>query len=118
MSTFNQPITVSNPDSGVSREIDAIVDTGPFFTTLPKRVLAELGVEPNDKQRFRVPDGRIVEMELGEARVRINGKSVATIIAFGEGDGPILLGAYTLEGLAYAVDPRGERLVPRSVLPL
>ena len=118
MSTFNQSITVSNPDNGVSREIDALVDTGAFFTTLPKGVLAELGVEPNDTQRFRVADGRIVEMDIGEARVQINGKSVTTIIAFGEDNGPTLLGAYTLEGLAFAVDPHSERLLPREVLPL
>ena len=118
MSTFSLPITVSNPSNGESLSVEALVDTGAFFTTLPKQALENLGVEPNDTQRFRVADGRIVEMDIGEARVQINGKSVTTIVAFGEDNGPNLLGAYTLKGLAYAVDPRDERLVPREILPL
>lgn len=31
---------------------------------------------------------------------------------FGEDDSPPVLGAYTLEGLALAVDPLNQRLVP------
>ncbi len=118
MSTFNHPMTVSNPASGESREIEALVDTGAFYTTLPKHVLEELGVEPTRTRRFRVADGRVVSMDIGEARVQIDGEIVTTIVAFGENGGPTLLGAYTLEGLALAVDPFGERLVPREVLPL
>ncbi len=118
MSTFSCPITITDMNGGEAREVEALVDTGAFYTTLPRNVLSELGVEPNATQRFRVADGRIVYFSLGEARVQVNGKSVATIVAFGEEGGPTLLGAYTLEGLAMAVDPFAERLVPRDVLPL
>lgn len=34
----------------------------------------------------------------------------------GEDDGPPLLGAYTLEGLALAVDPVEQRLAPSSLI--
>lgn len=118
MGTFSYPITIAGPNGGPSREIEAIVDTGAFYTTLPKQVLAALGVEPSGTRRFRVADGRIVNMDIGEARVQIDGEVVTTIVAFGENSGPTLLGAYTLEGLALAVDPFGERLIPREVLPL
>ena len=36
---------------------------------------------------------------------------MTTIVVFGEDDAPPLLGAYTLKGLALAVDPEAQRLV-------
>ena len=51
-------------------------------------------------------------MDYGEARASINGESVTTLVVFGRDEAPALLGAYTLEGLALAVDPVEQRLVP------
>ena len=39
-----------------------------------------------------------------------------TLVVFGEDDGPALLGAYTLEGLALAVDPVEQQLVPTQLI--
>jgi len=39
-----------------------------------------------------------------------------TIVVFGEDEAPPLLGAYTLEGLALAVDPTSQRLVPTHMI--
>lgn len=44
------------------------------------------------------------------------GRAVPTIVAFGNDDGPVLLGAYTLEGMELMVDPLGEQLVPQGPL--
>ena len=55
-------------------------------------------------------------MDYGEARASINGESVTTLVVFGEDEGPALLGAYTLEGLALAVDPVEQRLVPTHLI--
>ena len=118
MSTFSYTISIAGQTGGDARIVDAIVDTGAFYTTLPTQLLAELGVEPSASRRFRVADGRIVDMHIGEARIQIDVQSVTTIVAFGEDRGPSLLGAYSLEGLALSVDPLGERLTPREVLPL
>lgn len=118
MSTFNQRITIADPASGVSREIDALVDTGAFFTTIPGQVLRELGVEPTDRRRFTMADGRFVDMGIAEVKVSVNGGQITTIVAFGPDDGLSLLGAYTLEGLTLVVDPSGKRLVPQEMLTL
>ena len=67
-------------------------------------------------RRFLLADGRRVEMEYGQAWATIDGESVVTIVAFGEDNAPPLLGAYTLEGLALAVDPSSQRLVPASLI--
>lgn len=118
MSTFNQSITVTDPASGKSREIDALVDTGAFFTTLPAQMLNELGIEPTGRRRFPFADGRRVDLAIGQARVTIDDEQVTTIVAFGEDDGPSLLGTYTLSGLILVVDPLNQRLIPSDILTL
>jgi clan AA aspartic protease len=115
MGTFSHTIEIADLDNRHSRQIDAIVDTGAFYTTLPRAVLEELGVEPLGTRRFQLADGKLVEMDYGQAWVTVEGERVITIVAFGSDEGPMLLGAYTLEGLALAVDPVGERLIPREL---
>ena len=68
------------------------------------------------KRRFLPADGRGIEMDYGEARATVDGESVTTLVVFGEDDAPALLGIYTLEGLALAVDPVEQRLVPTHLI--
>ena len=116
MGTFTWPLRISSMDGQHSLDIKATVDTGAFYTTIPARLLRELGVEPMGKRRFLLADGRRVEMEYGRAWATIDGESEVTIVAFGEDNAPPLLGAYTLEGLALAVDPSSQRLVPANLI--
>ena len=55
-----------------------------------------------------------MDADIDEARVTVNGESVTTRVVFGEDDAPWLLGAYTLEGLALAVDAVDQRLTPAA----
>ena len=103
-------------DGQQSRDIEATVDTGAAYTTLPAPLLRELGVEPRGKRRFLLADGRRVEMDYGEVRATVDGENVTTLVVFGEDNAPALLGAYTLEGLALAVDPVEQRLVPTHLI--
>ena len=116
MGTFTWPLRISSMDGQHSLEIEATVDTGAFYTTIPARQLRELGIEPMGSRRFLVADGRRVEMEYGRAWATIDGESEVTIVAFGEDNAPPLLGAYTLEGLALAVDPSAQRLIPANLI--
>ena len=116
MGTFSWPFEIPGMDGGPSREIEATVDTGAAYTTLPARLLRELGIEPIDQGVFVLADGRRVEMEIGRAWATINGTSEVTLVVFGDDDAPPLLGAYTLEGLRLAVDPVAQRLVPTHLI--
>ncbi len=116
MGTFNVPVRISGMSGGASRDVEATVDTGSAYTTLPASLLRELGVEPFDLRRFILADGHVVETEIGEARATLGDKSVTTVVAFGEEGSPPLLGAYTLEGLGLAVDPVLQRLVPARLI--
>ena len=116
MGTFTWPLRISGMDGQKTLDIEATVDTGAFYTTLPARLLRELGIEPMGSRRFLVADGRRVEMEYGRAWATIDGESEVTIVVFGNDNAPPLLGAYTLEGLALAVDPSSQRLIPASLI--
>ena len=118
MGTFTWPVRITGMESGRSVEVEAMVDTGALYTMLPARTLRELGVEPTASRRFLIADGSRVSMDIGEARVTIDGESVGTIVAFGLDSAPPLLGAYTLEGLGLAVDPGSRRLVPADLVML
>lgn len=116
MRTFTWPLRISSMDGERSRDIEAMVDTGAAYTSLPGGLLRELGIEPMGQRRFLLADGRRIYMDYGEAKATVDGESVTTLVIFGEDDAPALLGAYTLEGLASAVDPMEQRLVPTHLI--
>ena len=116
MSTFTWPISLASLDGKRSLNVNAIVDTGSGFTTIARSTLRELGIEPAGRRSFRLADNRLIEREWGHAWATIDGESVITLLVFGAEDSPALIGAYTLEGLALAVDPLAERLVPRQLI--
>ena len=116
MGTFKWPLRISSMDGQQARDIEAAVDTGATYTTLPARLLRELGVAPIGKRRLLLADGRRIELDYGQAWATIDGESVVTLVIFGEDNAPALLGAYTLEGLALAVDPVEQRLVPTHLI--
>ena len=116
MGTFSWQMTIASVDGGPSRELEAIVDTGAAYTTLPARLLHEMGVIPKASRTFLLADGRRVEMDYGEALATIDGEDVITLVVFGEDEAPAVLGAYTLEGLGLAVDPVQQRLVPTTMI--
>ena len=116
MGTFSWPVRISSLDGTQARDVEATVDTGAAYTTLPASMLRDLGVTPMGKRRFLMADGRRIELEYGEARATVGDESVTTLVVFGDDNAPPLLGAYTLEGLALAVDPVEQRLVPTHLI--
>ena len=109
MGAFRVGITVSNRESAQSREVEALVDTGAFFSLLPSAVLDDLGIAPTETRTFNVADGRRIDMPVGEAMIEYGGHRVSTYVVFGPENARPLLGAYTLEALALQVDPlKGE----------
>lgn len=111
MGTFRHSIELGAGPTGPFEALEALVDTGATYTTVPATVLRRLGVTPHRQETFLLADGRRVARPLGRAWVRINGRDEATVVVFGD-EGAVLLGAYTLEGLGLAADPVNRRLVP------
>ena len=112
MGTFNWPIRLESMDGERSLQLDALVDTGSFYTVVPASLLRRLETVPTEKAGLELADGRRVVWDIGEARATIDGRRVTTLVAFGEDGVDPVLGAYTLEGLRLSVDPVEETLVP------
>ncbi len=112
MGTFEVSLQVADPSGRQFIEIEALVDTGATHTLLPGDMVERLGIEAIERISFQLADERTVEYEVGEARIRLDGRERTSLVVFGpEGTGP-LLGATTLELFNLAVDPVGRRLMP------
>ena len=112
MGTFNVEIEVGDTEGRRYDRVEALVDTGSTYLSLPRPLLEALGVVPYTRDRFVFADGREVEREIGHARVTVSGRAVITLVVFADPGSPALLGAYALEGLRLAPDPIRRRLVP------
>lgn len=111
MGTFTHSITLIGPN-GQRQIVEALVDTGSTFTSVPGDVLRELGVEPRREVRLRLADGTSHLQQLGRVLVQLDGIEEVTFVVFGEPDSPPTIGAVTLETLLLGIDPVGQRLVP------
>jgi clan AA aspartic protease len=116
MGTFSVRIEVGDPGGERFEALEALVDTGATYTMVPAPTLERLGVSRHARERFTLADGRDVELDFGHTWVRIDGRTVITLVVFGEPGTRSLLGAYTLEGVRLAADPVARRLVPVTAL--
>lgn len=114
MGTFLHPITLIGP-TGARETLEAVVDTGASYTTVPRLILERLGVRPHRSVRSRLANGEVVEWQVGRIQAQLDGMQEETLCVFGAADTPPLIGAYTLEGFALGVDPLEPRLVPREM---
>ena len=111
MGTFTHPITLIGP-GGERRTVEALVDSGSTFTSMPRSILADLGVEPRREVSLRLADGTSHLQQLGRVLIQLDGLEEITFVVFGEAESPPTIGAVTLETLLLGVDPAGQRLVP------
>ena len=111
MGVFKCPLRLDSMDGRRSLELEALVDTGASYTIVPAGLLRDLEVAPIDRIRVELADGRPAEYDMGRAVATVDGRTEATLVVFGSDSGPVLLGAYTLQGLRLGVDPVHHELV-------
>ncbi len=110
--TFSVTIEVGDIDGRRFEEVEALVDTGATTTVLPASTLRRLGVAPTRRGAFEYAGGEQVDLDMAEAKVRVEGVETTSWVIFGEEGVTPLLGAYTLEGALLGVDPYSQRLIP------
>ena len=81
-------------------------------------MLGDLGIEPQDVERFETADGRVLERDVGSALLYAAGRVRATVVVFAEQDDMVLLGAIGLEALNLRVDLARKELVPAGPVPV
>ncbi len=74
MGTFNWPMEILSADGTLAETVDALVDTGSSYTVLPAAILRRLNISSTDTLDFDLGDGRVISLEVGEARVRVEGR--------------------------------------------
>ena len=116
MGVFTIPIQIAVRPGEVFHEFDATVDTGATMTSLPASVLEGIGIRRAESVDYELANGETGQLDIGEARVRVDGRETWTWVLFGEETSPVLLGAMTLEELLLGVDPRNGRLTRVSVV--
>ena len=119
MGTFSWPLRISSMDGQQAQDIEATVDTGAVVS--PRcQLRAFCGIWAVERRRasagFCWPMDGGSRWTTGKPVQTIDGESVTTLVVFGEDHAPALLGAYTLEGLALAVDPVEQRLIPTHLI--
>lgn len=119
MGTFRVDIEIASAaDRTKVRALRSVlVDTGAELSWVPAEILESLGVERNAVWHFRQADGSILERWSGSAIVHVAGRRAADEVIFGEPGDLVLLGARSLEGLNYRVDPLAKRLVDAGPAP-
>ena len=93
-------------------EVEVLVDTGATYSQVPESLLHRLGVPVRWGAEVRLGDGSMVTDRIGQASIRLGGKTFFTPVTFGREGEPNLLGVVALETALLAVDPVGQRLVP------
>ena len=116
MGTFNVELEIGDPDGLRFESVEAMVDSGATYTTVPASLLRGLGVAPISRASFVLADGRRTEREIGQTWVRLEGGRYIVPIVFAEDDARPLLGAVTLEIFRLGIDPVKMRLIPVDAL--
>jgi len=117
--TFRVDVAIENPARpGEIRLLESVlVDTGAELSWFPAAVLESLGVERNGTWRFRQADGTILERWTGTVQVTVAGKKAGDEVVFGDPGDLVLLGARSLEGLNFRIEPVTKRLVDAGPAP-
>jgi predicted aspartyl protease len=97
------------------REVELLVDTGSTYTWIDKVVLRAIGVERKARHKFKTIEGRILERDIGEAKIKVENKEASTIAVFAEPEDAKVLGVYALEGLMLEFDPASGELKPSEI---
>src|SRR5437899_4696537 len=119
MGTFRVDIEIENPARPGQRRTlrSVLVDTGAELSWVPAEVLEALGVERNNQWRFRQANGTVLERWTGIVVITVAGKRTGDDVVFGEPGDLTLLGARTLQGLNFRVEPVTKQLVDAGPAP-
>ena len=112
---FSVDFTIRHRNGDKSHALNGVVDTGSSFVIIPDHVLDEMGVEREEQALFRLADGSVREMSLGEILLDLDGRTKTVQVVFGPDSRKVLLGAMALEAFGLAADAKNHRLIPAEL---
>jgi predicted aspartyl protease len=90
---------------------DALVDAGASTLSLPRRLVAQLGLQLLRSRQARTSAGTVTLQEYGTVRLTIQGRDCTCDVVEVPDDCPALIGQIPLELLDFVVDLSGQRLI-------
>jgi predicted aspartyl protease len=90
---------------------DALVDTGATMLSIPRRLMAQLGLTRRRTRTARTAAGVISFGIYGAVRLTVQGRDCIVEAAEIPDECPVLIGQIPLEGLDFVIDPIGQRLI-------
>lgn len=110
-------LEITNPDDkSKTAKGEFLVDSGAFYTVLPKRMVEKLNLKPNFTQEFGLADGTTIKRPIGSAKIKFEDREIASPVILGEkGDNP-LMGVLTLESFGLILDPFKRKLHPAKLM--
>ena len=116
MGPFTVPLQVGDLAGQQFIAVEAVVDTGATYTSIPENTLNQLNIEIRESRSFELADNRVVEYPVGYSSIRLEEREIIALVVFAPQGTDALLGAATLETASLAVDPIHQRLVPVPAL--
>lgn len=90
---------------------DALVDKGATMLSMPKRLIAQLGLQPFRVRRARTSAGTVDMQVYRAVRLTVQGRDCITDVSELPDECPVLIGPVPLELMDFVVDPGGQRLI-------
>lgn len=110
-------VTISNPaDPKKSKQMEFLIDSGAIYSIVPKKILNELGIKPEETREFILANGQSLARKLGGIRYKYNGHVGFAPVIFGEKNDSLLLGVTALESMGMALNPLKRELIPLPML--
>jgi len=107
--------TIANPaDSSIAEEVDAMVDTGATFTSVPRALAVTLQLPVTGKTRARKATGDVL-LDRRRAMIQIDGQSEINRVLISDTLDKVLIGVITLETFSLTVDPSSGQLKEAEV---
>jgi len=79
---------------------------------LASDILDEMAIQRLWKMPFQLADDRVVEYEVGQVVLRLDGRELTTVVVFGEPRSSAFLWASTLGLFNLGLDPVAKQLTP------
>lgn len=114
MGEFFWDVGVWSVDRERMETVSAMVDTGASYSMFPRSMLERLGIVSIGQRGFEQADGSVIQRDIGQALLVINGDESYMRVIFGDNDADSLIGSNALQEFLLLVDPVAEELVPRT----
>ena len=107
---------MQDPGTANFARANALVYTETTHTAVPGTVFTQSGVEPRATRQLKQTDGQVMQRELGQARLRLEGQEFTIPVIFLPEDATLILRAIALDPFGLAVEQEKRSLLTKEQL--